>query len=202
LYLVGLTGLQGCSVEVEEPSKPSGPVMFQIIDPHDELLLRLSGDNAAVVRRWLQALAAAGLIVTDFGRVLKRKSQSHGDLDDAIAAAVAAVGTGAISVMGGRDLGSSSLTTSSSAPDMIQKIQSGVSYASHSSFALQRQQQQQGVLLPASSVPVDQTRDDLAAVGGDDSSSRQGLHHLKRLAMLSLSGRAASVLQRMGSTSR
>eukprot|EP00775_Hariotina_reticulata_P001101 gene1101-1436_t len=44
----GLLELHDCSVEVEEPSRPSGPVIFQIIDPQDELLLRLSGDSAAV----------------------------------------------------------------------------------------------------------------------------------------------------------
>lgn len=61
--------MQDCYVEVELPVKSSGPFIFQIKDPNDELLLRLSADSLRTAKTWVRTLAAAGLLIQGFERL-------------------------------------------------------------------------------------------------------------------------------------
>lgn len=68
LYLCCLLALQDCYVDVELPIKSTGPFIFQIRDPNQELLLRLSADNLKTAKTWVRTLAAAGLAIQGFER--------------------------------------------------------------------------------------------------------------------------------------
>lgn len=69
--------LQDCYVEVELPVKSSGPFIFQIRDPNQELLLRLSADHLKIARSWVRTLAAAGLLIQGFERLSTQYYQVH-----------------------------------------------------------------------------------------------------------------------------